>query len=94
MRLRNTEELVLLIQGIALTAGAYADDAQKPLTSRTCLPALEYAPEIGIRRCFDDTPNLKAFINGVSLTRHNTVESCARLCGQAGYSLAGIKHDR
>ncbi|KAF4873557.1 putative exo-1,4-beta-xylosidase bxlB [Colletotrichum siamense] len=94
MRPRNTEELIILVQGIALTAGAYADDAQKPLTSRTCLPALEYAPEIGSRRCFDDTPNLKAFSNGVSLTRHNTAESCARLCGQAGYSLAGIKYDR
>ncbi|KAF9880577.1 glycoside hydrolase family 3 protein [Colletotrichum karsti] len=92
MKFQTISRLTFLVQGAYLATAAYADDAQKPLTSGDCLPALKYAPEIGSRQCFENLPGLRAFSRTVSLTRHHDVESCAELCGRLGYSQAGIKH--
>nr|XP_036589922.1 glycoside hydrolase family 3 protein [Colletotrichum truncatum]KAF6801927.1 glycoside hydrolase family 3 protein [Colletotrichum truncatum] len=94
MKLNTIGKLTVILQGSLLVAATYQYDAQVPLTTRTCLPALTYAPEINSRRCFDDFPSCRALVGGMDSSKHNTVDSCAGFCGHAGYSLAGIKYGR
>ncbi|TDZ16578.1 putative exo-1,4-beta-xylosidase bxlB [Colletotrichum orbiculare MAFF 240422] len=94
MKPGNIRKAGLLIQAVSLVTASNPDDAQVPLSSRKCLPQLEYVPTLGINRCFDDTAGLRA-LDGVSFkSKHNNVQSCAGVCGRAGYTLVGIKHNR